>query len=55
MNKEQMGILKQNKVILENFDIDTTTSKNLNLNSGIYLTAEKLLQCRILAKNRREK
>ena len=48
-----MMILKQNKVKLENED--TTTRRNPDSTSGIYLTAVKVAQCRHVAENRREK
>ena len=50
-----MGILKKKKVILSNYDNDITTRKNHNSTSGIYLTAVKVAQCRMIAENRREK
>ena len=46
-------ILKQNKVKLVNGD--TTTRRNPDPHSGIYLTSVKVTQCRQVADNRRGK
>ena len=45
-------IHQQKKVKLA--DEDTNTGSNLNSTSGIYLTADKVAQCRQVAANRRE-
>ena len=50
-----MEILKQNKVRLVNYDRKITTGKNYHSTSGIYLTAAKLAQYRMVVENRREK
>ena len=47
-----MMILKQKKVKMANED--TTTRRNPDLTSGIYLTAVKVAQCRQGDENRRE-
>ena len=47
-----MMILKKKKVKLENED--NKTRRKSNSNSGIYLTAVKVAQCRQVAVNRRE-
>ena len=48
-----MEILIQNKVILENDVINITISNNTGTTSEICLTADKSLQFRIVAENRR--
>ena len=45
-----MKIMQQNKVGLES---DKITSNNNDLSSGIYLADAKLVQCRLVAENRR--
>ena len=45
-------ILNQNKVILVN---DETSIRNPDSITGIYITADKVAQCRLVAENRREK
>ena len=47
-----MMILKKRKVKLENEDVNTRRKPNST--SGIYLTAVKVAQCRLVAKNRRD-
>ena len=53
MKREFMMILKQNKIKLANED--TTTTRNSDSTSRMYLTAVKVAQCRQVADNRREK
>ena len=53
MNILFMMILNQKKAKLENED--TTTRRNPDLTSGIYLTVVKVAQCRQVAENIREK
>ena len=48
-----MEILNQKKVGPENDVSDMTTKKNPNSTPGIYFTAVKLSQCRMIAYNRR--
>ena len=45
-----MSILQPNKVVLEN---DVTIGKNPDSSLGIYLTAAKIAQYRLLAESRR--
>ena len=52
MNKECMAILNQKKVIFVN---DETSMRKPDSSSGIYLTAAKVAQRRLVADNRREK
>ena len=52
IKRETMMIYHQKKVKLG--DEDANTRINLNLTSGIYLTAAKVAQCREVAANRRE-
>ena len=52
MKRETMMIYHQKKVKLG--DEDANIRINLNLTSGIYLTAAKVAQCRQVATNRRE-
>ena len=52
MKKECMLILNQKKVGLVN---DETFTSNPDYSSGIYLTATKVAQVRLVAENRREK
>ena len=47
-----MAILNQKKLRLSN---DETSTRNPDSSSGIYLTAAKVAQCTLVAKNRREK
>ena len=47
-----MEILQKKKVIVEN---DIFNRKNSDSIPGIYFTAAKVAQCRLLANNRREK
>ena len=47
-----MMILKKKEAKLSNED--TTTRRNPDSNSGIYLTSVKVAQCRPVAENRRE-
>ena len=55
MKKYKMEILNKNNVKLAYFDNGITISKNSDLSSVIYLTAAKLVQCRMMADNRSEK
>ena len=50
MNKECIEILNQEKVILVN---DGTSTRNPDSSLGIYLTASKVVQYRLVAENRR--
>ena len=50
-----MEILKKNKPRLENDVTKTTTTKNPDSSSWIYLTTIKLGQCKMVAKNTKEK
>ena len=50
--KECMAVQKQKKARLVN---DETSLRNPDSISGIYLTATKVAQCRLVAENRREK
>ena len=50
-----MDILKQKKVRLENDVRNITTRRNPDLNSGIYLTAVKVVIFSMVDDNRREK
>ena len=47
-----MTVLNQNMVRLVN---DETSMRNPDSSSGIYLTAAKVVQCRLMDENRREK
>ena len=51
MKKECMIILHQKKARLVN---DETSRRNPDSSSVIYLTADKVAQCRLVADNRRE-
>ena len=53
IKKEFMMIIIRKKVKMEN--ADTTTRRNPDSTSGIYLTAVKVEQCRYVDDNRREK
>ena len=52
MKKECITILNQKKAILVN---DENSMKNPDLSTGIYLTAAKVAQYRLVADNRTEK
>ena len=52
INRETIMIHQQKKVKLS--DKDSNTRSNPNSTSGIYLTADKVAQCRQVAANRRE-
>ena len=53
MKKEHMDILKQNKVRLENYVSGVNTRKTPDSISGIYITAVKFLQYRMVDGNSR--
>ena len=52
MKKEYMMTIHQKKAILVN---DKKSRRNPDLSLGIYLTADKVAQWRLVADNRREK
>ena len=52
MKREYRTILQKKNLRLDN---EVTTRKNLDLSLGIYLTAAKVAQCRLVAENRRYK
>ena len=52
MKKEWISILNQKKVIFVNYE---TSMSNPYYSLGIYLTADKVAQCTLVADNRREK